>query len=208
MISKLKSLLAEARQLKSESEASEAAIALTRIILQHACITLAEVLIRSRTTSAAPNNAVGNLPLTELRSPADGTLVQALAELIVAAENAGWNGLGRSTFWKTVDPNLPCSRLASSKPPNLESMLVGFVNRRNDSVSGHGIPGDFDRECDLGLVELAIELLQPILPLIDYGSGKLKAKNYDGQLHELELLKIHDGDLSCYRRIHPIAALR
>lgn len=208
MIPKLKSLLVEARQLTSESEASEAAIALCRIILQHACISLAELLIRSRATSATPSNAAGELPLSELRSPADGTLVQALAELIVAAENAGWTGLGRSTFWKTIDPKLPCSRLAASKPPNLESMLVGFVNRRNDSVSGHGIPGDFDRECDLGLVELAVEHLCPILPIIDDVSGKLKVKNYDGQVHELELLKIYEGDLICYRRIQPVAGGR
>jgi tetratricopeptide (TPR) repeat protein len=87
-------------------------------------------------------------------------------------------------------------------------MLAGFVNRRNDSVQGHGIPGDFDRETDLSLVGLTIELLQPILPVIDKVTGTLKARYYDGRSHELELLRAYGGDLICYRRIQPIAGGR
>lgn len=205
MIARLQAFLEEARQLRSESEASEAAIALVRIILQHASLALVELLLHGRSNSASTGRTVSELPLLSLRSPSDGTLVQALAELIVAADNEGWTGLARSTFWKPTDPALSCSRLSATKPPNLESMLVGFVNRRNDSVSGHGIPGDFDRSCDLSLVELAIERLQPILPSVDDAKGKLIVKNYDGRVHELELLKPYDGDLLCYRRILPTA---
>jgi tetratricopeptide (TPR) repeat protein len=206
MIQKVKLLLVEARKLRSDLEARSAAIALTRIILQHACITLAEwCVVRRRSHPQGADQPP--LPLEELRCPADGTLVSSLAELLVAAENDGWNGISR-LWWAQLPTGRPCSRLSGGGAVTLEEVLKGFVSLRNDGVEGHGIPGDYDREAELDVVELAAESLSGLLPTIAPNGKDLQVQTPGVGNYTLKLLRADNSKLLCYRKIQRVSAGR
>lgn len=200
MIRRVKKLLQEARSLRSSAEARQATIALVRITLQHACISLAEWSIQARRISAANSVNLVPLPLGKLRNPSDGTLVSVLAELLVAAENDGWNGVSRP-FWQVVDSSRPCVRLSRSGTATLEKVLEGFVRSRNDGVEGHGIPSSSFPEVELDVVELIVEKLSHVLPNMTSPNGDLVIEIADGTPYTLKLLRMYGTDLICYRRI-------
>lgn len=200
MQDRIKELLSQARSLPTDAEARLAAIALTRIILQHACIALAEWCVVARRDTPLAIAAQAPLPLENLRVPADGGLVSTLAELLVAAENSGWHGISRG-FWTPLPKTRPCVRLCRSGAPHLEGILNGFVALRNDGVEGHGIPGAYDREAELDVVDALLEGLTAILPSIVLATGDLQLRAFDGNPYTLKLLKTYENDLICYRKI-------
>lgn len=135
---RIKEQLNKAKKLTSPVEVNEVAMALMRIVLQHACISIAEELIQIRrisldTTPRTP------LPLAELREPSDGDLAATLGQLLILAENEGWSGIGRG-FWEQKVEDRPCSRLSLGKKTSAEKVLSGFIAKRNDT--DHGIPGN------------------------------------------------------------------
>ena len=200
MINRIKNLLKEAQILSSQAEARQAAIALMRITLQDACISLAEWLIKIRATSRSNTLPLIALNLNQLREPSDGTLVNVLAELLVAAEHYGWNGVSRP-FWQPISSSRPCIRLSKTSNPNLQNVLREFVHLRNEGVEGHGLPGQFDPQAELDAVNLTIESLSQILPNISHNNENLILLMPDQTDYTLQLLKSYGGNLICYRKI-------
>ncbi len=117
MIHRLQALLLEAQDLESDAEAKDVAVGLIRISLQHACISLAEWVVHKRLTSDKNVEQRHPLPLDVLRAPSDGSMVAALGELLVAAENEGWAGVSRP-FWRTLTRDRPAYRFVTGKTVN------------------------------------------------------------------------------------------
>jgi len=201
MVNKIKELLVQIRALHSDAEVRQSAIALVRMILQYACIAIAEWLIEERQVTRADNTNLSPLPLNKLRKPPDGKLIECLAELLVAAENEGWNGVS-SSFWQPIPSSRPCVKIVQKGGADVENVLYNFVSLRNDSVEGHGIAGNYNRDAELDVVQLLIERMSHILPVINSSNELVLAtrKNY-----KLQLLHAPDGDLICYREIKSTA---
>lgn len=192
-------LVDETAGLASRGDMHLAALGLLRIALQHLSIGLAEWIV-----------AYGNLPvlanirstLAQLRSPSDGSLVDAIAELAVAAENSGWKGISLP-WWKQLNLEREALRLGGS---SLHELLVSAVNLRNDGAEGHGIAGAEDPVALLDLVRLLAEHLEFWPVLQDDDTLYLAAP--DGRRVNLQLLRTYDGNVVCYRRIKRIRSSR
>lgn len=200
MQKKIVSLVALAKKDCSKVECHQISIALMRIVLQHACLSLAEQLIVASNTSKHAGKIDVGQHADALRMPADGKLLSTLCELILTGENAGFSGLSKM-MWGTCDERRACSRLSSTAKYNLEIILSRFVKLRNDGVEGHGIPGGYDKECDLDAVIFCAERLLRILPSIDTDGSSLKIMSLSGSQYTLRMLKAKKGNLICYRKI-------
>lgn len=196
----------EAKLLKSEAERYQAALALFRIVLQYATTSCAEWIVSRIVAGADPQSP---LPIDKLLRPADGDLVATLSELVVAAENLGWNHL-HECLWKRVANDRPAMRLVDERPAHLEQLLLSFVSKRNNSVAGHGIIGDFDTEADLDLISLCLDQLAPLLPTWYESSQTLLLSGpKDGNSSvQIRLLKVINGTLICYREIKRLPGAR
>ena len=197
MKNKIQTLLSQTLLLTSDIEKRKVTFALLRIILQHACITLVEELIRIRKSTPDIAFQRNPLPLDSLRAPSDGTLVAILGELMVLAENEGWSGISRG-FWQENTSGRPCSRLIRSSQLTVESILRALIVIRNDEE--HGIPGNYDSQAEIDSVAFVLEGLESVLPEIGK-HGELVIRSSQGNHLTLQLLKTIRGDLICYRKI-------
>ena len=196
MKQRIAELVAEAsRDLQTGTRA--VAISLMRILLQHACYSLAEWIVVTR---AGADNVQSHLKLElqRLRQPSDGTLVQVLGELLIAAENGGWTGVSRPMFHRSCDGR-PCSEI-SGEGGSLFDLLTKFVEFRNDGPEGHGLPCEFNVEADLDAVDFAAHCLEAVLPKIMSDGCSLKLIAHGAET-PLRLLRSIDGHLVCIRKI-------
>ena len=147
MKTRLASLQAAAATLAPGPEQRAAHTALFRLILQHVCLVLAEVLLEKRRRTAIRHDEVP-LPIASLRQPADGTLVAAILDMLVIAENEHLHGYGKS-IWKDSLEARACWRLLEvGERRNAERLMQKLVSLRNDGVEGHGIAGTSDLEAE------------------------------------------------------------
>lgn len=197
---RLNHALVEAQKLPA-LEQKQSAIAIFRITLQHAIITLAEWIVNEyRRRDAWPLSS--EPPISELRAPSDGVMVGLLAELLVVCENLGWQGVTRP-LWEKVRSQRPAARLAPGKSPSLEDVLNGFVRERNDGIEGHGLPRASDVDAMLDVCALLLERLAPVLPeMQDDGTLVLRRRDApNSPVLELKLLHGHNGAPVAYREI-------
>ncbi len=200
MLKKITSLIEEAdKNLTSDAEKHLVTLGLIRIILQHACILLVEEILRIRKANPDVTLQRTPLPLEALRSPSDGTLAAILSELLIVAENDGWNGVSRS-FFESEEIDRPCKNFSVSKEVNVESVLRGLVASRNDGVEGHGLPGDYDSIADFDAVQFIAARLSHVLPRLTERDDLIYTSQ-DGKDIRLELLRTSHGNLICYRKI-------
>ncbi|MDZ7858808.1 ATP-binding protein [Sphaerotilus sp.] len=200
MKQRLKALCGEAHAIKSAVERRMAYVAIVRLLLQHSAILLAERIAAQRMKSASQMLSA-NLPISSLREPADGTLLAALCEMLVIAENEGSAGISNPILRTTVSDR-PCWRLLETNVPcSAERLLSAFVDVRNDGVEGHGLIGNNDLEAEGDALELIIEACQQILPVIDTNGETLWTQLDDGSRYVLRTLKAYSGNISCYRSI-------
>lgn len=199
--------IAVAEGLSNVAERQRAAIALWRVGLQHAAIPLAEWLIAvSRRSDVDPElrPAVPVPDFMTLRKPAEGSVVDLLADGVIAAENLGWPGVSKG-FWTQVSPRPATAFLEGDKRPTLHKLLLESVRVRNDAVEGHGLPGGENPNAYLDLVRLLLESVPDLFPTIKEGEDAFTLTAPDRDL-EVQFLRPLGGDLVCYRSSRPRGA--
>lgn len=119
-----------------------AVLGLIRIALQHACVSLGEWIVGALHDDPRRLSAYTSVDLSEFRSPADGSLVSLLSQLLVATENIGWKQVGRH-YWQQFEYPSELKRLTGASKGNIETVLLVFIQMRNDGGEGHGLPGGY-----------------------------------------------------------------
>ena len=198
----LKRRISQLSGLSSDAAKSNAAIALYRIIMQHAMIALFEwCVMRIERYAARPPGI--ELPISEIRKPTDGGMITALAELLVAAENLGWKGIS-SRWWGRISSTSPSVRLILDAPRNVDGLLTSYVQRRNDGL-GHGIPGNYDPEAEIDMLYILINCLFDVLPKYYPSSNQLMISGA-GETCELKFLRLINYDPILIRSMKLIGA--
>lgn len=194
-----------AQALPGRGDRHLAAVGILRVALQYLSLPLAEWLLVHHPAREQQNGLLD--AIRELRQPADGDLIDALESGAIAADNAEWHHAS-AALWRAVPRERIARRIADRSRRSsvtLHSLLVASVARRNDGAEGHSIAGDEDPDALLDLVLLLVDWLEHLLPArSEPGSDKLALSAADGRTVNLELSRLHDGHLICYRRIKPL----
>lgn len=202
----LESRVRAAEQLKSPENVRAAALGLMRITLQHACVVLGEWIANSLRADPSKLQNFTGVDLKDFVAPADGELVGLLSELLVAAENLGWKSAGRQ-YWEPAALTDPLKRLVGKSKANAESVLLAYVRERNDGVEGHGLPGGYDPEIDIAVIQSLIARTSPFLPKIAEDGEILLIPSLGGREGSpLKTLKLYGGDPICYRRLTAVSS--
>lgn len=202
----LESRVRGAEQLKNPENTRAAALGLMRITLQHACVVLGEWIANTLRADPVKLQNFTGVDLKDFVAPADGELVSLLSELLVAVENLGWKSAGRQ-YWEPVPLSDPLKRLVGKSKANVESVLLAYVRERNDGVEGHGLPGGYDPEVDISVVQILIARTSSFLPNVAEDGETLLIPSLGGREGSpLKTLKLYDGDPICYRRLTAVSA--
>ena len=204
----LEARIKDAEKLKDPAHVRSAALGLYRITMQHACVTLGEWLsnyLRERPDQLARYTPVD---VSGFTAPSDGTLIDLLSQLLVAAENLDWRSAGKP-FWKLQKLPVELRSLAGAASANLETVLRGFVRSRNDGAEGHGLPGDYAPEVDIALLRALLQGVERLLPVVIKDTDQLTLPEIDGKPAVLLVtLRLSDGNPICYRRLLKASAGR
>ena len=184
MRNRLLTLLNDANALTSPVERRMAYVALIRIMLQHSCILLAERIV-ARRRLATSKIEWHNLPIPSLRVPADGTLLAALCEMLVIAENEGAAGVSTPVLRPTVTDRSCWRLLDENESRTGDRLLNSFIDSRNDGVEGHGLMGAHDLEAEGDAVAFLIDSLDGILPRISESRSEMIMCLGDGRTEVL-----------------------
>lgn len=173
-----------------------------RLLLQQVVYGLLEWVSQQRPESEfQPDQQI----IQALRSPADGSLVDALDAMIISCEQLGWVGVSRLLVRPIQDR--PAKKLCGKNASNLLGLLRGIVLIRNDGAEGHGLIGGYDREAELDALLFLIDNLSIVLPVI--ASDRVSASIGSGQLQrQLKFIKGWSGSPALIRRIKILAADR
>lgn len=185
---------------KSDVECRVRIISCIRLLLQQVAYGLLEWISQQRpATEFQPDQQL----IQALRSPADGSLVDALEAMLISCEQLGWSGIARLLVLQVSD--IPASRICGTNPKTIFGLLRGIVLIRNDGAEGHGLVGGYDREAELNALEFLIESLSIVLPIVAE-DGK-SASIGEGRLHRsLEFIRGWNGSPALIRRIKILTA--
>lgn len=139
-----------------------------------------------------------------LLQPSDGSLIDALEALLISAEQAGWSGASRMLILPVGERE--AARAVGEDSPTLISLLRSIVARRNSGAEGHGLPGDFDRELDIDVLDFLLEGMKPFLPSISL-DGNLQF-GPAGNIINLKFLRVFDKSPCLVRKIKTLASDR
>lgn len=175
-------------------------VALIRIMLQHSCILLAERIVAQRRLTTKKLEWQ-SLPIPSLRAPADGTLLAALCEMLVIAENEGAAGVSAPMLRPTTTERICWRLLDAGESHTGERLLGSFIDSRNDGIEGHGLMGVHDLDAEGDAVAFLIDALGGILPKISDAGDEMTMFLDDGRTEPLTTLRVFSGNLVCYRSI-------
>lgn len=202
---RLLALHTELLRLPSTPEQRAATTSLFRLLLQHVCLVLAEVILEKRRRAAVRRDEAP-LPIASLRMPADGTLVAAALDMLVIAENEHLTGYSKP-IWKENTEQRPCwNLLGKSERRNAERLMQTLVALRNDGVEGHGIAGSNDFLAESDAILFLIDAFTPLLPSIDNSGESFFLLLPNCERYAIQLLKPVQGNLLCYRSIKRASA--
>ncbi|EGH28969.1 hypothetical protein PSYJA_08308 [Pseudomonas syringae pv. japonica str. M301072] len=197
-----------AEQLKDPAHVRIAVLGIFRIAMQHACVTLGEWVVQALREDSTRLSLLTPVDLASFRHPADGTLVNLLSQLVVAAENIGWKSVGR-LYWEKADLSEELRPFVGAARANLESVLHTFVRSRNDGAEGHGLPGDWTPAVDIAVARLLIRGISNFLPTAVKGSNTLYfPPRGDRGPEAVSTLRLVDGNPICYRSLKRTSAGR
>lgn len=172
-----------------------------RMLLQHSCLTLAEVILEKRRRSKNQDIGFQRLPLESLYSPADGTLFSALLDMLVIAANENLSNYNRS-IWLDSTEDRPCWRLLQrTEKKNAERLISTLIVLRNDGVEGHGLPGENDIDAESDALSFIIDALSPVLPKVSATKSRYEFVLPNNEIYQLKTLRPFEGHAVCYRSI-------
>jgi tetratricopeptide (TPR) repeat protein len=190
-------------QCEHEIECRIRLITTVRLLLQQIDYGLAEWISAQ---NPLPEEQPQQKYLQPLLAPTDGTLVEALEALLIAAEQIGWSGCSRVLF-KTVDRRA-CQRICGDGSNTTIGLLRALVALRNDGAEGHGLMGGYDREAEVDALSFLCSTLIPVLPKLKHDSEVALLMGPAGSVIELQFLKMWSGSPALIRRVASIASDR
>lgn len=185
----------EISQCSSEVECRVRVVSSVRLLLQQVTYGLLEWITKQH---PAPELQPDHLFIQSLRSPADGSLVDALEAMLISCEQLGWAGVARLLIRPVV--NRPASRICGTNPKTILGLLRGIVFLRNDGAEGHGLVGGYDREAELDALHVLVDELAIVLPMI--AADDVSVSIGEGRLQQpLEFIRAWKGTPALIRRI-------
>ncbi|WP_413502096.1 ATP-binding protein [Serratia proteamaculans] len=198
--------IASIEKLQDPSHVRPAILGLSRIILQHACISLGEWIANLLKENPNKLTRCPNFEPNEFISPADGSLINLLSQLFVVAENLGWKSAGKN-YWLQITLEKEVKEIVGTTKANTETVLNSFIRERNNGAEGHGLAGGYNSEADIKIIKMLHESVKDILPTLDKdGETLLIPKIGDVKQKSLKTLKLFDGNPICYRKLKKISA--
>jgi len=197
-----------AEQLKDPAHVRMAILGIYRITMQHAAVTLGEWIAQALRDDTSRLSRLTPVDIASFKQPADGTLVALLSQLVVAAENIGWNSVGRH-YWAKVELSDVLREFTGLASANTETVLHAFVKSRNDGGEGHGLAGGWAPELDVSVARFLLRGVANFLPLSLKGSDELLfPQRGDRPLQRLKTLRLSNGNAICYRALRRASAGR
>jgi hypothetical protein len=194
--------LNEIRTCSSDVECRVRVVSNIRLLLQQVTYGLLEWVSKQR---PKPEFQPDQHIIQALRSPADGSLVDALEALLISCEQIGWVGIARLLV-RTVGDR-PANRLCGSNQASMLNLLRAIVFLRNDGAEGHGLIGGYDREAELDALLFLIENLSAVIPSIA-SDGKSATTGPERMRCSLEFIRGWSGSPALIRRIKTLATER
>lgn len=173
-----------------------------RLLLQQVAYGLLEWVSQQH---PAPEFQPDQQVIQALRSPADGSLVDAVEAMLISCEQLGWAGAARLL----VQPlqHRPASKLCRKNPKTVQGLLRGIILLRNDGAEGHGLVGGYDREAELDALRFLIDKLSLVLPMV--APDGISASIGDGRLQRpLGFIRGWNGSPALIRKIKILATER
>lgn len=199
----LEGCIAEAKACTSPAEIRIHVIAILRLILQHCCYGMVQWLSAMR---PPPSGLPPASLVDSLKEPSDGTLVEAVEDLLYWCERAGWSGIATIPS-QEIPPASPASILCGDRPSDLDSLLRSLVALRNDGAEGHGLPGGYNPQAEIAAIEVIIQLLSPVLPQLSSLQQTFFCGPPGGQIR-MELMRDRMGVPPLIRKIREISGQR
>jgi hypothetical protein len=194
---------AELDGMSSPLEVRTNVLALTRLALQQCCYGMVEWLTKqSLTLEMLPEESC----MRSLMSPTDGTLVDALEELLFRCERAGWTGIG-TLLARRLERESKAKSLFKGRPPTIDGLLRSLVAIRNDGGEGHGLPGEYDPAAEIDAIRAIGTCLSLVMPTTGAEPNALYA-GPAGSKVKLEILKLWSGSPALIRTIQHVGAGR
>ncbi|WP_202024778.1 tetratricopeptide repeat protein [Klebsiella quasipneumoniae] len=200
----LESRIKQLEKLKDPSHTRIASLALFRIIMQHACVSLGEWIVFVLRKDNSKMSSYTAIDIKIFLQPADGSLVSLLTQLLVSAENLGWRSVGKK-FWEKKDLTEDLRKLTGDTRANMEKILLSYVKIRNEGGEGHGLPGGYIPSQDISLVKELLNTVSHILPAAQNDSERLYLPHVGTKESvELKTLRLINKNPICYRRLNLI----
>lgn len=189
----------ELEQTTSPLEVRVNVVATVRQLLQHCSYPMIEWLsTRQLDTSGLPSQQL----IDSMRKPSDGTLVDAVEELLYLCERAGWLGIAAIPS-KALVRNSAANTLCTDQPRTVDGLLRSIVTMRNNGAEGHGLPGDYNPVAEVAALRELIVAFSDVLPTQD-NSGALATGPASAQVH-LDLLRTWNGAPILIRKLESVA---
>lgn len=189
MKNRLLKLLEDSQALVSDAERRNAHIAMLRMLLQHSCLTLAEIILEKRRRSKRQDIGYKRLPIDSLYAPSDGTLFSALLEMLVTAANENLSNYTKSVWLDSTDDRHCWRLLQRTERKNAERLISTLIVLRNDGVEGHGLPGENDIEAECDALRYIVEALGPVLPRMAENNSRYEFLLPNGEIYNLKNIK-------------------
>ncbi|MHB1955823.1 MAG: tetratricopeptide repeat protein [Sulfobacillus sp.] len=178
-------------------------IALSRLGFQQIAYGLLEWISNQKPIpELRPNEQI----LTSLKTPADGSLVDAIESLLFCCERLGWSGCSR-VLLRVIPPDRPAAELCQENQQNVIGLLHALVALRNDGAEGHGIIGGYNSAAEIDALIFLHDSLKHLIPARDDGNDDLYMGDERGRT-KLRFLRSHNGAPILIRKIKVLASDR
>ena len=182
-------------KIRSDIEARVVLISTVRHLLQVINYSLIEwISARNPDPQLQPSREL----LLALRTPSDGTLVEALDALLISAEQNGWIGASRPLI-QSIEATEDCINVCGDHAETLSGLLRGLVELRNDGGEGHGLPGYYERQAEQAALAFILNALRNFVPRI-HNDGELYS-GPGGLEIRLRMLQAYGGNPVLVRSI-------
>lgn len=197
MISYFADILQRARTVESDVEARVVLMSGLRQLLQVVAYGLVDwIATRGPDPETQPPRSV----VDALHAPTDGTLVEAVDALLVAAEQNGWSGIYKIGSTQLPDSS-ECNKLCVDYPTNVLGLLQSMVAMRNDGGEGHGLPGGYNRKLECEALELLLNAFEPVLPIGNDNSMRIGPHTCE---IDIRTIRVHRGRPALIRKIQEV----
>ncbi|WP_219903861.1 tetratricopeptide repeat protein [Aphanothece minutissima] len=141
--------------------------------------------------------------MADMLQPSDGTTCRVISELLRVYELECVPRSSEEFYRVSQNRSLPCwELLEKGQRHNAENLLIAMSARRNDDILGHGLPSNLNIDAEVSALNFLFNCFDKskLIPSADIDGSLFLVQDGDRR-YVLKLLRMHDGNLSVYRRI-------